>query len=136
MGRTFSIDAMGGVTSIVDSDGRSSFKSLDPGPVGVTVHDAYVAKRTSWFDPRDTEIAKLNRLLEEAHDEIRKAHNLLDARRDAGRERDVALYERDIAIRALAEVIQHFIHAPPSPPKEENPAVRAVRMMQNIGAAR
>jgi hypothetical protein len=133
MGRTFSIDAMGGVTSIVDSDGRSSFKSLNPGPVGVTVHDAHVAsKRTSWFDPRDTEIAKLNRLLEEAHDEIRKAHNLLDARRDAGRERDVALYERDIAIRALAEIIQHFINEP-APVEKENPAVRAVRVMHGQG---
>lgn len=76
--------------------------------------------------PPQAEIAKLKGELESARDEAAQSRKLAAT----------AIYERDIALRALAKMIQHFMYPPAPAPAEEDPAVRAVRVMQTIGAAR
>jgi hypothetical protein len=73
-------------------------------------------------DPRQVEIASLKGELESARYEAAQARKLAYA----------AKAERDMALQSLAELIQHFINEPPAP-AEEDPAVRAVRVMHAQG---
>jgi septal ring factor EnvC (AmiA/AmiB activator) len=86
-------------------------------PTKCLVYDAML-------DPRQVEIANLKGELESARYEAAQARKLAYA----------AKAERDMALQSLAELIQHFMYPPAT--AEEDPAVRAVRVMQNIGAAR
>ena len=94
--------------------------------------DAYMRQyplMTYSIDPQQEEIANLKAELESARYEAANARKLAYA---VKAERDAALYERNIALQSLAELIQHFINEPPAP-AEEDPAVRAVRVMQGQG---
>lgn len=98
--------------------------------------DAYMRQwpvMTYSIDPQQEEIANLKGELESARYEAAHARKLAAT---VKAERDAALYERNIAIQSLVEMIQHFMYPPAPAPAEEDPAVRAVRVMQTIGAAR
>lgn len=95
--------------------------------------DAYMRQyplMTYSIDSEQEEIANLKGELESARYEAAHARNLAAI---VKAERDAATYERDIALRALAEMIQHFVNAPAAATAEEDPAVRAVRVMQGQG---
>jgi len=95
--------------------------------------DAYMRQQPLWtsnIDPRQEEIANLKGELEAARYDAANARKLAYA---VKAERDAALYERNIALQSLVELIQHFINAPAPAPAEEDPAVRAVRVMQAQG---
>ena len=92
-------------------------------PTKCLVYDAML-------DPRQVEIANLKGELESARYEAANARKLAAI---VKAERDAALMERNIALQSLVEIVQHFINPPAPAPAEEDPAVRAVRVMQGQG---
>ena len=85
-------------------------------------------------DPQEQRIANLKSELQSARYEASQARRLAEI---VKAERDAAVMERDMALRTLVEFVEHLMADQPPPHAEpENPAVRAVKVMQNIGAAR
>ena len=92
--------------------------------------DAYMRQyplMTYTVDPNE-EIASLKGELDATRDALRLAQRTAATTKA---ERDVALMERDMALNALLAFVEKAVNAPA--PAEEEPAVRAVKVMQAQG---
>ena len=120
----------------IDAWCSGSFIKTPPIYIETKSLEAYMLQQplmTYTVDPQQEEIANLKGELESARYEAAQARRLAAL---AKAERDAAYMERDMALKALIGFMEQFINADLPAPTKEDPAVRAVRVMQDIGAAR